>query len=170
MISYMNSNPQEFEEAINLALSDRQPYSWRAAWLLCSCLEKNDSRIINYVKEILNVILEKNDNIQREFLKILYFMDLEDEYEGILFNICITIWEMTYKQPSVRYNAFRIIVKSAKKHPELANEVKYLTQEQYLDSLSPGAQRSVIKMLNELNNFYQKCSAKTTKSQKKRQH
>jgi len=31
MISFMNSHPEYFDEAVELAISDKQPYSWRAA-------------------------------------------------------------------------------------------------------------------------------------------
>ena len=41
MLAYVKANPNEVEELIRLALADKQPYSWRAAWLLRSCLEKN---------------------------------------------------------------------------------------------------------------------------------
>ena len=52
MISYINTHPNDFEEAIELAVSNKQPYSWRAAWLLWSCMEKNDPRIQVHLKKI----------------------------------------------------------------------------------------------------------------------
>lgn len=45
MISFMNAHSECFEEAVELALSDKQPYSWRAAFLLWSVIEENDKRI-----------------------------------------------------------------------------------------------------------------------------
>ena len=53
MISFMDAHPEYFEEAIELAISDKQSYSWRAAWLLWSCMEENDSRIQGYIKKII---------------------------------------------------------------------------------------------------------------------
>ena len=32
MISYLAAHPEDFEEAIKLAITDKQPYSWRASW------------------------------------------------------------------------------------------------------------------------------------------
>ncbi len=54
MISFMHSHPEVFEEAIQLAISDKQPYSWRAAWLLWSCIEKNDKRIQSILERLLH--------------------------------------------------------------------------------------------------------------------
>ncbi len=149
MISFMDSHPEYFEEAIELAVSNKQPYSWRAAWLLWSCMEENDRRIHGYIKKIINSITDKNDGHQRELLKILLNMELDEEYEGFLFNVCMTVWEAINKKPSVRHTAFKIILKIAKRHPDLSNEIDFLTQNQYLDSLSPGVKRSIFRMKKE---------------------
>lgn len=34
MIAYIASHPEDFDELVNLAITDKPPYSWRAAWLL----------------------------------------------------------------------------------------------------------------------------------------
>lgn len=146
----MDAHPEFFEEAIKLAIADKQPYSWRAAWLLWSCMEKNDKRIQKYIKSIVNTLKTKNDGHQRELLKILLKMELKEEYESILFTICMDVWEQINKTPSVRVNALKFIIKIAKKHPELSQEITFLTQDHYLESLSPGAKNSVSKMMNEL--------------------
>ena len=151
MISFMNSHPEYFEEAIKLAISDKQPYSWRAAWLLWSCMEENDERIQGYIKNIISTITAKEDGHQRELLKILLNMELNEEHEGYLFNECVSVWEKINKKPSVRFTAFKFIIKTAKKHPDLFNEIDFLIQDQYLDSLSPGVKRSVSKMVKEIN-------------------
>ncbi|MEE9429732.1 MAG: hypothetical protein V3V16_01750 [Melioribacteraceae bacterium] len=151
MISFMNSHPEVFDEAIKLAISDKQPYSWRAAWLLWSCMDKNDKRIHTYIKKIVNSITAKNDGHQRELIKILLQMELSEDDEGILFNICMNLWEQIDKKPSVRFTAFKFIVKIAKKYPELSDEITLLTQNHYLESLSPGVKHSIKRMMKEFN-------------------
>lgn len=149
MISFMGAHPEDFEEAIELAISNKQPYSWRAAWLLWSCMEENDQRIQRHIKNIISTITTRNDDHQRELLKILLQMELNEEYEGFLFNVCVTVWEKINKKPSVRLTAFKIILKIAKKHPDLSHEITFLTQNQYLDLLSPAAKKSISKMIKE---------------------
>lgn len=149
MISYMESHTEDFEEAIKLAISNKLRYSWRAAWLLWSCMKENDLRVRKYLKKIIDVLETKKDNHQRELLKILLLMDLDDEYEGVLFDLCVSVWEKIHKVPSVRFTAFKIIVKIAKKHPDLSQEITLLTQPQYLDSLSSAAKKSIMKMSKE---------------------
>lgn len=151
MISYMASHPEDFEEAIKLAVSNKQPYSWRAAWLLWSCMEENDKRIKSHIKEIIESLKTKEDGHQRELLKILMRMKLNDEQEGFLFNFCLTLWEKTTNKPSMRYTAFQFILKMAKKYPDLSNEFTFLTQNHFLDSLSPGAKKSISRLIKEYN-------------------
>jgi hypothetical protein len=149
MISFMQTHPEYFEEAIELALSDKQPFSWRAAWLLWSCMEENDRRFQAYKRKIINTITTKQDGHQRELLKILLQMELDVKYEGFLFNVCIDIWESINKSPSVRLTAFKLILKIAKKHPDLLTEISFLTQNHYMDSLSPGVKRSISRMIKD---------------------
>jgi hypothetical protein len=151
MISYIQAHPEDFEEAIKLALSDKQPYSWRAAWLLWSCMEENDQRIQGYIKNIIDTITTKNDDHQRELLKILLQMELNKKQESFLFDLCISVWEQINKKPSVRFTAFKFIVKIAKKHPDLSHEIIFLTQNQYMDSLLPAAKKSISKIIKEFN-------------------
>jgi hypothetical protein len=149
LVSFMNVHPEDFKEAIKLAVADKQPYSWRAAWLLWSCMEENDKRIRVYINDIIGTLISKNDDHQRELLKILLQMELSEEYEGILFNICSGVWEKINKKPSVRLTALKIIVKIVKQHPDLSHEIIFLTQSQYMDSLSAAVKKSVSKMIKE---------------------
>lgn len=149
MISYIHAHPEDFEEAIKLAVSNKQPYSWRAASLLWSCMEINDRRIQKHVKNIIRAFEDKNDGHQRELLIILLKMELAKNYESVLFDKCMTIWENINKQPSVRLTALKFIVKIVKKHPELSKEILFLTQDHYLNTLSPGVKNSIHKMIKD---------------------
>ena len=150
LISYLKTHPEDFEEAIILAVSDKQAYSWRAAWLIWSCMERNDRRIQKYTAKIIDILPEIIDRQARELLIILQKMELSDELEGRLFDICITIWKKTGKQPSLRYNAFKLMTGIVKKHPALVTELKFLTETQYTESLSENVKKSVSGMLEEV--------------------
>lgn len=147
MIFFLNSHPEFFDEAFELAVSDKQPFAWRAAWLLWSCLEENDERIKKHTGKIIKSIRGKKDGHQRELLKILSLTELKNKHEGIVFDICMDLWEQLGKDPSVRYHALKFLLKIINKHPELSEELSFLTQEQYLEPLSPGVKRAIIKMI-----------------------
>lgn len=146
MIAFLDDHPEYFKEAIALAVSDKQPYSWRAAWLLSDCMKENDERIMRAIRTIVGAFPGKKDGHQRELLKILLRMKVQEDFEGYLFDICMGVWEDISKVPSVRLTAFRYILKLAGKYPDLVNEVAVLTQKHYLDTLSPGVRRSIARM------------------------
>jgi hypothetical protein len=149
MISFLKENPEHFDEAIQLSITDKQPYSWRAAFLIWGCMEENDERIRKHILPILKCIKDKKDGHQRELLKILYKMEIDKKYEGRIFDICMNLWEQIDKTPSIRSTALKFILKIAKKYPELLNEIAFLTQDHFLETLSPGVKNSVRKMMEE---------------------
>lgn len=150
MIAYVSKHPECFPEIIRLIIEDKQPYSWRAAWLLWSCMHKNDPRVKKYVRKLIHILPARQDNQQREILKILHLIDIPGDLEGALFDHCVTIWEKANKQPSVRFNAFRMLSIIAKKHPGLSSEIKALTRNQYTESLSPGVVKSISRMMKDI--------------------
>jgi hypothetical protein len=147
MVAFLKSQPEYFNEAVKLAISDDQPFAWRSAFVLSSCMEDNDTRVKKFIKPILTSIKTKNDGHQREMLKILYRMKLSDKEEGMVFDVCIRLWEQINKDPSVRMTALKFILKIAKQHPELLNEIRPLIQDQYLTLLSPGVKKSIKRMI-----------------------
>ena len=150
LISYIKSNPTCFNELIQLSIIDKQPYSWRAAWLIWSCMDKNDLRLRRYVKRIIDTIPERKENQQRELLMILQRMEIKEAYEGKLFDTCTKIWVKIDKNPSLRWNAFKILVAISKKYPGLSKEIDSLAESGYIDSLTAGVKKSILKLKNSL--------------------
>jgi hypothetical protein len=146
MISAMAAHPELFDEAVELALSDTKRFSQRAAWLLWSCFEKNDKRIKPHIKRILSSLRNKSGNHQRELINILLKMELDEEDESRLFDICISLWENVHNKTSIRYTAFKFISATARKYPDLSQEINLLTQPNFLEFLSPSATKAVLKM------------------------
>ena len=144
------AKPAQFELAITVALSDKSPQAWRAAWGLAHCTQLNDKRIQPHIKTMLKAITTKEDGHQRELIKILAKITLSEDFEGDFFNVCMTIWEARHKGSSVRVTAFKTIVATAKRHPELIQEIEFLTDDHFTETLSPGIRRSVLRMKSEL--------------------
>jgi len=150
MITKINDDPQNFSEALRIALTEDKPQAWRAAWLLNHCIKKNDERIRCNIERVINSVRDKEDGHQRELLKILDKMKIIEDHEGYLFDECMNIWEAIEKSPSVRITAFGILLKIVKKYPELKSEIEHLIQSHYTETLSPGIKRSFHKNLKDL--------------------
>jgi hypothetical protein len=150
MVEWLNAHPEAFDDAVHLALDNRQPYSWRSAWLLCTCMKPDDSRIQPYIKNMIDVLHHRKDGHARELIKILSQMDVAEEHTAELFDSCVSLWEQIHRAPSVRYMAFRMIITIISMYPELLNEITFLTQNHYIEPLSPGIRNSVLRMIQKL--------------------
>ncbi|MGM0648064.1 MAG: hypothetical protein ACQESZ_06725 [Bacteroidota bacterium] len=150
MIRFMEDHPEAFDEALQLSMLNEEQYSWRAAWLVNHSMNKDDARVKSHIEAITDSIPGKSDGHIRELMKILLQMQPGDDEEGKIFDLAISTWEQAGRQPSVRQVAFRLIVKSVEKHPELANEIDFLTEEQYLEPLSEGIKCSVLNMIGHM--------------------
>ena len=146
----METHPEAYEEALRLAVSDEQPYAWRAAWLLWSCMKENDRRIKTHIGKMVAYIPVARNNQKRELLKILLMMKLEDKYQGPLFDESIALWKNISLDPSVRITALKMMIKIAQKHPELSHEIRLLTQDQLLSTLSAGVKHSATKLIKSI--------------------
>lgn len=150
LLEYLAKHPEEIADAVLLSQTTRQPQCWRACWLLFHIFEDQDVRLLSYVDDLIEAIAGKEDGHQRELIKLISRVQLTDEQEGLMFDQCMTIWESVKKIPSVRMMAFRFIVSVVKKYPELAEEVRYVTESDYLESLSPGVLKSVRRQMMDI--------------------
>lgn len=144
MVAYVNSTPATFVELVELSLSDKLPFAWRAAFILTTVMKKNDKRISNRTDEMINAIDGKPDGHQRELLKILLKLEFIEEQESLLIDKCIDIWKDIEAKPALRFYALRMLMNITEKYPELESEIRLLTTDMYMDSLSQGI-RSVIE-------------------------
>lgn len=152
IFAYMKDHPEDFEEALRLSVKNQKHLSWRSTWLVFHFMKQNDKRVQQYVDIFIEVLPSLEDGHQREILKVLSKMKLNEGQESRLYDFSVSEWEQIKKSPALRYTAFRNMVSTAKKYPELVNEIKVLAHPQYLNSLSPGIKKSVYKMLEKLKN------------------
>lgn len=150
MVHFLKENPEQFEEAVTFSLSGQQPIAWRAAWAIGGNLAECADKLELHLGNILDQLPELDDGHQREFIKILIQCNLDEDQQGLLFDICVSIWEQVRKKSSVRYFAFQVMADMTKIYPELIHEVISLTQPQYINSLSPGIKKGVFKIVERL--------------------
>lgn len=150
MVAFLRAHPEYFDEALQLTLMDKQPYSWRASWLLWSAMQKNDPRVKKYLKKLIAVLPKCKYNQQREILKILELMEIGEKQQGLLFDYCVAIWSDVSKQASVRYNAFKILGKLARLHPEMKQELLVLASRPYTDNMGQGIDKALHLILAKI--------------------
>ena len=135
-----------FDETLEFALSPHEK-AWKAAWLLNQALKEKEFFLKDNVFTICKAVLGKPSGHKRELLKLLESVELLEENEGVIFDVAISCWEDLGGQSSCRMVGFRLMIKVAKRHPELISEIKSISDERYLRGLSPGIKNSVVKSL-----------------------
>ena len=112
---YIRTHQEDFTELIKLSISNKQPYSWRASWLLSSCMKDNDERLMIYIKKIIDLLPTLQNSQQRGLLKVLQRMVVESKYDGKLFDTCIKIWEEINNNPALRFQVLKNYIQYIKK-------------------------------------------------------
>jgi len=149
LVAYFELHPQKIRAVIQLAKSSNPPHSARAAWLLSKMVRKKNIKIKRHIPDILHILPLVEDGQKRDLINVLRALNLNEKEEGTLYDISITIWSDPGKIPSVRITAFRFILELCNKFPELGNEIILLTEDYYLESLSPGIKRIVHRLIND---------------------
>lgn len=150
MISFLKDHPELIEHAVELMLSRQQPVCWRAAWMIGGSIDSFSDQIAPHINRILDTLPDFEDGHQRELIKILMSVELDEDQEGLLYDRCVSIWEQVRKQPSVRYVSLQVMAQTARTYPELTHEILALTQPQYVNGLSPGIRNGVLKLISQL--------------------
>ncbi len=128
-----------------------QPLGWRSTWLLRQILKDDDPLIQPHIKVVLELFTTFNESQKREWLKTLETQKIGEDEEGVLFDHCITEWKKIHNHPALRASAVLVIFKILKKYPELKEELTHLMTTEYLEALSPGIRKSVVKVWNKIN-------------------
>lgn len=151
LVKLIKNDEKLFDETLGLATNrEKEDTGWRAAWIINHVIRENDHRIIPFAPHIVEIIKEKEDGHQRELLKIIEKLDYDEKWEGNLLELSIDIWKQVNKSPSLRIVAWRIILQLAEKYPELRSEIEFLSDDRYVETLSPGIRYSFLKLRKPL--------------------
>lgn len=123
MIIEMKAIPQLFDELVQLALSNTLSLNPCVTWLLSHIIEPNDARRREHVPSLLEALKTAQVSKRRDLINVLRQMEISKDNEGTAFDTCAEIWAKIAYMPSVRFDAFRLLIKIAEKHPELSGEV-----------------------------------------------
>lgn len=149
MIIRVKKLPDYISGLLHLALSTEPLYAWRAAWLLFDCIDEQNKEVAKNINKIIKHLPNCEDGHKRELLKLVYLFPLKKTYEGKLFDLCVQLWEDPKNSGSLRYYAFKVLLKFSQKYPDLKPEILLMCEDRFLDSLSKGVKHSILKMIKE---------------------
>ena len=124
-------NQETFDELVELMLSPDMKISQRAAWIFSHCVEQRPWLIKKHLKLIINHLENPaHDAVKRNTLRVLQFIEIEEDEMGILADLCFKFLYSAKESIAIKAHSMTILYNIAKKYPELKNELKMAIQEQ----------------------------------------
>lgn len=142
---FLDTLPDAFDALLNITISDKDPASWKAAWIIQHTIETNDTRLDDFIPEIINRMPLKKPGHQRELLKILLQLTIEEEYQSPVYEHCVSIWKNEKMPPGLRFTAMKMILQLGDNFREFALSIPELADDKYLVTLAAGTRRSIKK-------------------------
>ena len=125
-----------------------------AAYPLIFISDENPSLFYPYLPRMLEYMKGKvHDAVIRNTLRLFQFIDIPEEIEGELFDMCIHFFSSPKFPVAIRVFAMTILANTCKKYPELKIEVLPLVNDVLEISESPGIRSRGRKVLAELRNL-----------------
>ena len=149
-IRTVQSDPGRYQELLRFSLSDEIPLGWRAAWILRHVLDPEEPQLLSMLPTVIKHIGSYDESKQREWLKILSKLNIQEDLEGHLYNTCVEVWLNVRNHSALRISAMQCIVRVIRKYPELKEELLHITQSEFLDPLTPGIRRTFNKLVSDL--------------------
>jgi hypothetical protein len=137
MLSHLEKDPALVDAYAEFSLSEHS-FAWRAAWVIHHFSNKYPQQVQKYADKYITILpkLERDGHI-REIISILINLDLTEEQETELFDICYELIQSNKRQSSVRAISFRFMMRLADNYPELREEIRIIF-ENIKDYISPG--------------------------------
>ena len=143
---------KKFNSLLDLALNEKDPVAWRAAWVLDGSDEENpglasgsQSRIIHRLRYI------KSTGTLRCLLRLLCRYDIAEEDQGILIDLCFGYMVSEFYPVAVKVHAMQIIYRHVLLYPELKDELVTVIRDQVVHN-SVGFKSRGMRIIKELEN------------------
>lgn len=126
----IEDNPALAEELFNLAISDRQPLAWRAAWVFSHMADYKSPIITIYLPRIINALIHIDHYGQRGcFLRVVSrSMFRLDDYSNLLDFSIDTLLKPTFRV-SHKFYCLDLLEKFAIQIPDLKGELIMVVEE-----------------------------------------
>jgi len=140
-----------FDTLLELVFHDKDPISWRAAWIL----DGSDERYPGMAGPSIPVIIEQLPDLEstgalRSLLRMLCRYEIPEEQQGILIDLCFSYMVSELYPVAVKVHAMQLIYNHVLIYPELAEELKTIIEDQTVNN-SVGFKSRGRRIIRELD-------------------
>ena len=153
--AYIGDSQQRFDILIDLLLNDEYRVVQRSSWVVSYVAEKYPHLIMSHLKKVI-AYLENPPHVavKRNILKVLSSIDIPEEHQGILVDLCFKFLYDPKEAIAVHAFAMQVIFEIGKKEPDLFHELKQILEENY-ETGSAGYKvraKRILKYINKNHN------------------
>lgn len=151
IIAFVGDDKKKFDRLMSLYFSENIRLTQKASWVVNHVAENNLQLLNPYLKKlILNLENEITDAVKRNTIRLLQFIEIPEELQGTLINICFDFLQKRDSPVAVKAFSMTVLYNHCKAQPELANELK-LVLEELLPYGSAGIKSRAKKILKKLD-------------------
>jgi len=152
-ISMVGNSEKHFNTLLALALQEKDPLAWRAAWVLDGSDEENPGLALGSLSNIIRALpgIESRGSL-RSLLRLLCRYEIGVADQGILIDLCFGYMVSELYPVAVKVHAMQIIFNHVIMYPELKVELISVIRDQ-ADNNSAGfisRGRRIIKQLEKI--------------------
>ena len=130
-IAEVGKSSAKFETLLDLTLFDKDPLSWRAAWILDGSDEQHPGLASPYLSKIIqNLPQLESKGALRSLLRLLCRFEIQEEDQGLLIDLCFGYLVSEFYPVAVKVHAMQIVYNHALIYPELKEELITVIEDQ----------------------------------------
>jgi len=120
-----------FKALLHLALHEKDPIAWRAAWVLDGSDELKSGLALKHISKIVKALPElESMGTLRSLLRMLTRYDIPENEQGLLIDLCFSYLVSELYPVAVKAHAMQIIYNHVLLYPELKNELIAVIEDQ----------------------------------------
>jgi hypothetical protein len=135
LVGEVVQSESHFDTLLQLALHEKDPLAWRAAWVLDGSDEKKPGLARKHVSGIVKTLPEvKSIGTLRSLLRLLTRHAIPEEEQGLLIDLCFSYLVSELYPVAVKVHAMQVIYNHVLLYPELKNELITVIEDQAMNN------------------------------------
>lgn len=152
-ISEVGNSEEKFCMLLDLALNEKDPVAWRAAWILDGSDELHPGLAYNSIGQIVCRLPEvESSGTLRSLLRLLCRYPIDEEDQGILIDLCFGYMVSELYPVAVKVHAMQIIYNHVLMYPELKEELVTVIEDQ-VNNNTVGFKSRGMRIIRQLENI-----------------
>jgi hypothetical protein len=140
-----------FRALLDMALHEKDPLAWRAAWILDGSAEKHPEIAVGHIHRIIRKLPGiKSTGVTRSLLRLLCRYEIPEEDQGLLIDLCFGYMVSELYPVAVKVHAMQLIYNHVLLYPELKGELRTVIEDQVIHN-SAGFRSRGMRIIGNLD-------------------